>query len=221
MHRFFVLMAALVLAACGPSGDGDSAAPGTPDDRPIGQPTMVLAFGDSLFAGYNLPRSAAYPEQLELALRAKGLNVRIQNAGVSGNTSADGRQRLSFVLDSMTVKPDVALVELGANDMLRGRSPDQARANLDAILAELKRRDIDAVLFGMRAAPNMGRDYAAKFDAIYPDLAEKYDAELVPFFIEPLIFNRKLVQRDQIHPTADGVKAMVAASIDVVEDAVD
>lgn len=221
MRKLIAAFAALALSACG-KAEGNKADGGTAEaDTPVGQPTMVLAFGDSLFAGYNLPRSAAYPEQLEQALRQRGMNVRVQNAGVSGDTTSAGRQRLSFVLDSMTVKPDLALVELGANDMLRGLPPKQARENLDAIMAELDRRDIDIVVMGMKAAPNLGGEYAGEFNAIFPDLADKYDAEIVPFFIEPLIFNRSLVQSDQIHPTADGVKAMVEESVDTIEDALD
>ncbi|GGD50066.1 arylesterase [Croceicoccus pelagius] len=221
MRKLIAAFAALALSACG-QAEGNKADGGTAEaDTPVGQPTMVLAFGDSLFAGYNLPRSAAYPEQLEQALRQRGMNVRVQNAGVSGDTTSAGRQRLSFVLDSMTVKPDLALVELGANDMLRGLPPKQARENLDAIMAELDRRDIDIVVMGMKAAPNLGGEYAGEFNAIFPDLADKYDAEIVPFFIEPLIFNRSLVQSDQIHPTADGVKAMVEESVDTIEDALD
>lgn len=215
-----LLIAPLALAACGENAPTGEAAADSPD-APIGTPTLVLAFGDSLFAGYNLSRSEAFPAQLEQALRAEGLNVRVQNAGVSGDTTGAGRQRLEFVLDSMTVKPDLALVELGANDMLRGLSPAQARANLDAIMAELDRRDIDIVVMGMRAAPNLGRDYAGEFDAIFPDLADKYDAALVPFFIEPLIFDRSLVQGDQVHPTAEGVKAMVEVSVDEIAEAIE
>ncbi|AKM09512.1 arylesterase [Croceicoccus naphthovorans] len=214
------VVAALLLSACG-QDSGSSQARTADPDRPVGQPTFVLAFGDSLFAGYNLPQSAAYPAQLEQALRQRGLNVRIQNAGVSGDTTSAGKQRMAFVLDSMTVQPDYALVEFGANDMLRGLSPDQARQNLDAILAEMDRRGIEVLLYEMKAAPNLGRDYATRFESIYPDLAEKYDATVVPFFIEPLIFDRSLVQRDQVHPTEDGVKAMVEETVDVVEDAID
>lgn len=218
MRQFITLLAALLLAACGDSGDDKGQSQSARDDAVAGAPQLVLAFGDSLFAGYNLSRAEAYPAQLEQALRARGLNVRVQNAGVSGDTTGAARQRLSFVLDSMTVQPDLALVELGANDMLRGLPPGQARGNLDAIMAELDRREIEIVVMGMRAAPNLGRDYIAEFNAIYPELAEKYDAALVPFFIEPLIFDRSLVQRDQIHPTADGVKAMVAESIDAIAE---
>lgn len=223
LQKSALLGAALLLAACGQGDAGGAAAKAssTGADAPVGRPVLVLALGDSLFAGYNLSRSEAYPQQLELALREKGLNVRVQNAGVSGDTTAAGRQRLAFVLDSMTTKPDLALVEFGGNDMLRGLPPAEARKNLEAIVAELDRRDIEVVIMGMRAAPNLGSRYVSDFDSIYPDLAEKYDAELVPFFIEPLIFNRSLVQSDQIHPTADGVKAMVEHSVDDIAEALE
>lgn len=221
MRRLFVTIIALALAACGQGNDRANSADGVDSDRPLGKPIVVLAFGDSLFAGYNLPRSQAYPQQLEAALRNKGLNVRIQNAGVSGDTTAAGRARIGFVLDSMTVPPDLVMVELGANDMLRGLEPANARQNLDGIMAEIDRRGIDIAIVAMRAAPNLGSDYAAKFDSIYPDLAEKYDAALVPFFIEPLIRDRSLVQADQVHPTNEGVQAMVAGSVGHVVEAIE
>ncbi|WP_240654593.1 arylesterase [Croceicoccus ponticola] len=221
LQRTLIFTAALLLAACG-QADGETT--GTDRDAaagPVGKPVLVLAFGDSLMAGYNLQRAQAFPAQLETALRDRGINARVQNAAVSGDTTRAGRQRLNFVLDSMTVKPDVALVEFGGNDMLRGLPPAQAKANLDAILAEFDRRDIAVIVMGMRAAPNLGREYVSEFDAIFPDLAEKYDAEIVPFFIEPLIFNRSLVQNDQIHPTAEGVTAMVEHSVDDIAEAID
>jgi len=220
MRKTMALAAALFLSACGQSESGSTASAAA-DNGPVGKPVLVLAFGDSLFAGYNLTRAQAYPSQLEMALRERGINARIQNAGVSGDTTGAGRQRLSFVLDSMTTPPDIALVELGANDMLRGLSPAQARGNLDAIMAELDRRDIDIVVMEMRAAPNLGSDYRSEFDAIFPDLADKYDADLVPFFIEPLLTDRSLVQNDQVHPTAEGVKAMVSHSVDEIADAIE
>ncbi|HEX2795252.1 MAG TPA: arylesterase [Croceicoccus sp.] len=216
-----MLAATLLIAACGQADGGGDSAGAAVANAPVGKPVLVLAFGDSLFAGYNIARSEAYPQQLELALRDKGLNVRVQNAGVSGDTTAAGRQRLAFVLDSMTTKPDLALVEFGGNDMLRGLPPAEARKNLEAIIAEFDRRDIEVVIMGMRAAPNLGSSYVSEFDAIYPDLAKTYDAELVPFFIEPLILNRSLVQNDQIHPTPEGVKAMVEHSVDDIADALD
>ena len=141
------------------------------------------------------------------------------DAGVSGDTTAGGRQRIAFVLDSMERAPDLALVELGGNDLLRGLSPAEARANLAAILDELKSRGIPAVLYGMRAPPNAGPEYQAEFDAMYPELAREYDAALVPFFMEPLLGRTELIQADRIHPTAEGIDAMVAATADKVAGA--
>jgi acyl-CoA thioesterase-1 len=145
---------------------------------------LVLALGDSLTAGYGLSANRAFPVRLEAALRQAGVAARVHNAGVSGDTSAQGRQRLAWVLTGVRAKPDLAIVELGANDMLRGLKPAETRANLDAILAELKRRGIPTILAGMRAAPNLGRAYAAAFEPIYPALARKYGARLYPFFLE-------------------------------------
>lgn len=221
MRNIVAALCAVLLAACGQAETKSDPPNSTASEQPVGKPLTVLAFGDSLFAGYNLSRTEAYPAQLEQALRARGMNVRVQNAAVSGDTTAAGRQRLDFVLDSMTVKPDVALVEFGGNDMLRGLPPAEAQANLDAIMANLKQRGIEVVVMEMRAAPNLGRDYAGAFDAIYPDLAEKYDADLVPLFIEPLLTDRSLVQGDQIHPTAQGVKAMVDHSVDDIAKALE
>ena len=184
-----------------------------------GEERRILAFGDSLFAGYGLATDEGYPEKLEAALRARGINARVADAGVSGDTTAGGRQRIAFVLDSMERAPDLALVELGGNDLLRGLSPVEARANLAAILQELKARGIPAVLYGMRAPPNAGPEYQGEFDAIYPELAREYDAALVPFFMEPLLGKPTLIQADRIHPTAAGIDAMVAATVDAVAGA--
>ena len=220
---------ALLLAACGTDADvadggaADGQAAGQQADAvmPAGPAIDVLAFGDSLFAGYRLDRGDSYPARLQAALRERGLNVNVTNAGVSGDTTAAGLQRIDFVLDSMAGKPDLVLLELGANDMLRGLPAEEARRNLDTILQRLDQRDIPVMVYGMRAAPNLGGDYGRSFDSIFPDLADKYDAELVPFFIEPLIFDRSLVQQDQLHPTAEGVDAMVDRTVEQVEDRID
>jgi acyl-CoA thioesterase-1 len=215
---------AALLAACGDE------APPVPSERPqaremaaeaevSGEERRILAFGDSLFAGYGLATDEGYPEKLEAALRARGINARVADAGVSGDTTAGGRQRIAFVLDSMERAPDLALVELGGNDLLRGLSPAEARANLAAILQELKARGIPAVLYGMRAPPNAGPEYQGEFDAMYPELAREYDAALVPFFMEPLLGKPALIQADRIHPTAAGIDAMVAATVDAVAGA--
>lgn len=220
------LMAALLtLTACG-QGEQPRAAPSSeaaaeaPPEIPVMGPELpVLAFGDSLFAGYGLKSDESYPARLEAALRARGINARIANAGVSGNTTADGLARLPFTLDNQKQAPVLALVELGANDMLRALPPERARENLDAILAELSRRKIPVVLMGMLAPPNLGADYRGKFDPIYPALAKKHGAVLVPFFMQSVFDKPELVQQDHLHPTADGVETIVAATVDTVAGA--
>jgi acyl-CoA thioesterase-1 len=225
MKVYGVLAAVLLLAGCG-SADAPEAQPSqaTRDDAPpeipvMGREVHVVALGDSLFAGYGLGRGEGYPEKLEAALRSRGVNVRIANAGVSGDTTAGGLQRLKFTLDSQTASPDAVIISLGGNDMLRGLPPEQTRANLDAILAELKARKIAAVLMGMLAPPNLGADYRAQFDPIYPALAKKYGAKLVPFFLQPVIDKPDLVQQDHIHPTKQGIEAIVAATSGTVVQA--
>ena len=217
--------AALLLAACADEAPPAPADSGQAQEDPVaqaevaGEERRILAFGDSLFAGYGLAEADGYPEKLEAALRARGIDARVADAGVSGDTTAGGRQRIAFVLDAMGRAPDLALVELGGNDLLRGLSPAEARGNLSAILAELQSRGIPAVVYGMRAPPNAGPEYQAAFDAIYPELAREYDAELVPFFMQPLLDRPQWVQPDRIHPTAEGIDAMVAATVDVVAGA--
>lgn len=215
---------ALALTAC----EAEAPAPEAPSpaDTPIAQelPVMgpertILAFGDSLFAGYQLAPDEGYPERLEAVLRRRGVNARVIDAGVSGDTSAAGAQRIGFVLDNMEAMPDLAIVELGGNDLLRGIPPQQTLDNLDAILAELQSRGVPLLLMGMRAPPNYGPEYQASFDGLYTELAEKYDAALVPFFMAPLFENPALFQADRVHPTAQGVEAMVAATVDTVAGA--
>jgi acyl-CoA thioesterase-1 len=225
MKLYAALGCVLLLAACGkgepPVAPPSQAASDAPPDIPVmGREVRILALGDSLFAGYGLRSDQSYPVRLEAALRARGVNARIANAGVSGNTTADGLARLKFTLDNQPQPPELALVELGANDMLRALSPDQARANLDAILAEFGRRKIPVVLMGMLAPPNLGADYRGKFDTIYPDLAKKHGAVLVPFFLQAVIAHPDLVQQDRLHPTAPGIEAIVAATVDPVAGAV-
>lgn len=183
---------------------------------PTGPERLVLAFGDSLYAGYNLKRSEAYPARLEEALRKRGINARVVNAGVSGDTTAAGRQRLAFTLSNLPRQPDLAIVGLGGNDMLRALPPAEARANLDAIVGELDQRGIPVVLTGMIAAPNLGQEYGRAFNAIYPELAAKYDAALVPFFLQPVLGRPGMMQADYVHPTAAGVEAIVSATVERV-----
>lgn len=179
------------------------AAQADPDAR------LIVAFGDSLYAGYGLDRAEGFAPELEKALRAQGLSVTVHNAGVSGDTTAAGLARLAFTLDGLPKKPDLVLVGLGGNDMLRGIGPDQTRANLDAILTELDRRQIPAMLTGMLASPNLGNDYVAAFNPIYPQLARQHGAALYPFFFDGVVGNARLIQPDGIHPNAEGVDIIV------------
>ncbi len=189
------------------------AIPAAPDVAVNGPQRHVLALGDSLFAGYGLRPEQAYPQQLEAALRARGINVRVSNAGVSGDTTADGLARLNFTLASQPQPPDLVLICLGGNDMLRGLPPAQTRANLAAMLAQLQQRHIPALLMGMLAAPNLGKTYQAAFDPIYPALARQYHDALVPFFLSAVIDRPDLRLADHIHPTAAGVKALIKATV--------
>ena len=170
---------------------------------------MIWAFGDSLTAGYGLPPADGFTTQLQAALRRAGIAAIVRNGGVSGDTTAQGRARLLWGLRGLGTTPDLAIVELGANDMLRGLPPAQARANLDAILGELERRGIPVLLAGMRAAPNLGRDYARAFEGMYPALAARHGTTLYRFFVEGVAGNRALLQADGLHPNARGVRIIV------------
>jgi acyl-CoA thioesterase-1 len=170
---------------------------------------LIWALGDSLTAGYGLPPADGFTSQLERALRAQDVAAHVANGGVSGDTTAQGRARLLWGLRGLRAKPDLAIVELGANDMLRGLPPAQARANLEVILAELKRRRIPTLIAGMRASPNLGVPYVRQFDAIFPALAAKYGARYYPFFLDGVAGNRALIQSDGLHPNAQGVRIIV------------
>lgn len=221
--RMGALAGLLLLAGCG--GEGNAPDPSssaaaaigsadTPPDIPVvGSERRILAFGDSLFAGYGLKTGEGYPEKLERALRANGINARLSNAGVSGDTTAAARQRLAFTLDNQARKPDLVIISLGGNDMLRGLPAAETRGNLDAILAELGKRKIPALLLGMLAAPNLGKAYADQFNAIYPALARQHRAALVPFFLQAVIDKPELRQADRIHPTKQGIEELVAATV--------
>jgi acyl-CoA thioesterase I len=178
--------------------------------------------GDSLTAGFGLPRAQAFPAQLEQALRAGGRDVRVVDAGVSSDTSAGGRARLPWVLGSKPADaPDAAIIELGGNDVLRGFAPPTTAASLDAILAELKTRGVPTLLAGMRAPPNLGAEYEREFNAIYPELAQRYDALLFPFFLEGVAGLPALNQQDGIHPNAEGVALIVKNLTPMVEQLLD
>lgn len=177
------------------------------------RPKLILAFGDSLTAGYGLRPAESFPAQLQAALRRGGVPARVHNGGVSGDTTAAGRARLGWVLNSLKAKPDLVILELGGNDMLRGLKPAQTRANLEAMIVELKRRRIKVLLAGMLAAPNLGAPYRRAFDPIYPQLARKHGTGLYPFFMRGVAGNRRLLLRDGIHPTAQGVSVIVRGMI--------
>lgn len=220
---------ALMLAACGSEADEAASAPRGPAEAagealaPIpvmGPERRIIAFGDSLFAGYGLDDKAqSYPARLEAALRARGVNARITNAGVSGDTTAAGLQRLAFTLDAQAEAPDLFILELGGNDLLRGLSPDETRANLAQMLTVLRQRGVPVLLMGMRAPPNYGPEYQARFDAIYRDLAREYGATLIPFWLEAIYRDPALFQTDRIHPTAEGIERLVVTTLSDVEAA--
>jgi acyl-CoA thioesterase-1 len=215
------LFATLALAACDkpvPLPEPTAAAAEAPRP-PAGPERLIVAFGDSLYAGYGLKPGESWPAGLEKALWARGINAKVVNAGVSGDTTAAARARLGFVLDAQPRKPDLVAIGLGGNDMLRGLAPAEARANIDAILSELDRRKIPALVTGMLAAPNLGAEYAAEFNPIFPALAKKHGAALVPFFLQPVVGKPALIQADHVHPTAKGIELIVADTVDDVERA--
>ena len=220
MRRAFALIAVLLLAACGHADqpaappDRDEMAgvaapvhPAPPADAPV-----ILAFGDSLYAGYQLDPGQGYPPQLEAAMNAHGVPVRVVNAGVSGDTTAAGLQRLAFTLDNQPKKPALVMVGLGGNDMLRALPPAETRANMEKILAAIAARHIPVLLTAIQAAPNLGADYARAFNPIWPDLAREHHAPLVPLFVAPLIGHPELMLADHIHPNPRGVAAIVQAT---------
>jgi acyl-CoA thioesterase I len=204
----------------GPPAVAHNAAPAQQMQEKI-EGKLVLAFGDSLTAGYGLAPGQSFPAQLQGALREADVSATVHNAGVSGDTTTGGKARLGWVIDALKAKPALVILELGGNDMLRGISPDQTRANLDEMLAELKRRGLPVLIAGMRASPNMGRDYQQRFDAIYPELARKYGAPLYPFFMEGVAAQPKLLLADSIHPTAEGVGIMVRGILPQVKAGLD
>lgn len=180
---------------------------------------LIWAFGDSLAAGYGLPPAQGFTAQLQAALRRQGVAATVRNGGVAGDTAAQGRARLRWGLRGLDRTPDLVIVELGANDMLRGLLVAQARANLDHVLTELARRRIPVLLVGMRAAPNLGLDYARAFEGMYPALAGAHRVPLYPFFLDGVAADRALIQRDGLHPNARGVAIIVARILPAVRKA--
>ena len=174
------------------------------EERPV-----VLAFGDSLTAGYGLDQGLGFAPQLQATLRRQGIAATVIDGGVSGDTSEAGKARLGWTLDGLNGKPDLVILELGANDMLRGLDPSLTEKNLDAILGELDRRDIPVLLAGMRGAPNLDPAYVARFEAIFPTMARRHAAILYPFFLDGVAGQPGMQQPDGMHPTFAGVKRIV------------
>jgi acyl-CoA thioesterase I len=174
----------------------------------------LVTLGDSLTAGLGLAPGKAFPDRLEAALRAKGWDVKVINAGVSGDTAADGLARYEWAVPP---DADALIIELGANDMLRGLKPEATKATLAAILDRARAAHLPTLLAGMRAAPNLGPEYAGQFSAIYPALAKAYDVPLYPFFLDGVAGDPKLNQPDGLHPTADGVEVIVQKILPSVE----
>jgi acyl-CoA thioesterase I len=170
-------------------------------------PIRIVAFGDSLTAGYRLPPNEAFPVQLEAALKAKGHNVEVANAGVSGDTTAAGLARFDWSIPDGT---DAVILELGANDALRGVSPAETRKNLDTIMKKLSERKIEVLIAGMKAPKSLGDEYEAQFEPIYSDLASTYGALRYEFFLEGVVLNPKLNLDDGMHPTGEGVGVIVS-----------
>lgn len=200
-----MLLGLFVLASFVGMGDGAAAR---------GKALRLVVLGDSLSAGYGLPRSAAFPETLERALKARGYAVEIANAGVSGDTTTGGLERLDWSVPDGT---DGVILELGANDMLRGIDPAVPRQALDKIIARLKERRIPVMLAGIYASRNLGPDYTKAFDSIYPDLAAKYGLVLYPFFLDGVVGDPSLNLPDGIHPTARGIEIIVQRILPTVE----
>jgi acyl-CoA thioesterase-1 len=179
-----------------------------------GAPVKVVVLGDSLTAGLGLPAPAAFPARLQKALKSKGIDTEVANAGVSGDTTSGGRDRLDWSVPRGT---EAVILELGANDALRGIEPNVTRAALTEILTRLKARGIAVLLCGMVAPPNYGVDFATRFNAIYPDLAKAFQVPLYPFFLEGVASDAKLNQADGLHPTAEGVDTIVKNILPTVE----
>jgi len=198
----------VVAAICGPFAGAAGAQQ---------QALKIVALGDSLTAGLGLSAAEAFPARLEAALRAKGIAIEIVNAGLSGDTAANGLARLDWAVPDKT---DGVILALGANDMLRGQDPALTRKAIGEILRRLGERHVPVLLAGMRAAPNFGEEFGKGFEPIYPDLAAQYHALLYPFFLEGVAGEARLNQRDGIHPSAAGVERIVAGILPKVEELV-
>lgn len=214
MPRFQPLAALLTALSFGP-GLVDASAQNAPA---AGSPTEIVAFGDSLSAGFGVGPGESFPEQLQAALAAKGYNVTVANAGVSGDTTTGGLARLDWSVPDTT---QLVILELGANDALRGIAPEISERNLDAMLKRLQARKIPTLLAGMVAPPNMGPDYAAAFNPIYAKLATTYGVPLYPFFLEGSAGDASLTQADGMHPNPKGVAVIVERILPAVTKELD
>ena len=202
INAFGTVILALWIIAAAPTGTARA------------EPITILGFGDSLMAGYGLPEDESFPNRLEAALRARGHDVAVVNAGVSGDTTAGGAARLDW---SLAQVPDAAIVELGGNDGLRGIPPEDTRRNLQSILSTLQERGVPVLFTGMFAPPNMGREYGQAFRSVFDDLARDYDVVYYPFFLDGVAADPALNQPDGIHPNASGVEEIVRRILPQVE----
>jgi acyl-CoA thioesterase I len=198
----------LAVLTCLPAGGTQAA-----DERPV----KIVVLGDSLSAGFGLPANAAFPAKLAVALKAKGIAANVTNAGVSGDTASGGLGRLDWSVPEGT---EAVILELGANDALRGIDPKLTKTALDTILSKLKDRHIVVLLAGMKAPRNLGSDYVQTFDPTFPALASTHPVVFYPFFLDGVAGDAKLNQADGLHPTADGVDVIVARILPKVEELV-
>lgn len=182
--------------------------------RAEAEPYRIVGLGDSLMAGYQLGPGESFPDKLQVALKARGMDVEVAGAGVSGDTSSSGLARLDWSVPDGT---DLVILEFGGNDMLRGITPELTEKNLNSMLSRLQQRNIRVLLAGMLAAPNLGPEYEQAFNGIYQRLAEKYGVPLYPFFLDGVAANLQLLQADGMHPTAQGVDVMVERMLPSVE----
>ncbi len=215
-----------LLIACSPALDENSieveekqAVSESSEQPDVEAETLILAFGDSLYAGYGLAPDEGFAPELQKALNEAGQDVKVHNAGVSGDTTAAGLRRMDFVLDSLSRKPDLVLLGLGGNDLLRGLKPSETRANMEAMVKKLSDRDIPVMLTGMLAPPNLGKEFSDQFNVIYPALAKKYEASLYPFFMDGVVGRTDLILPDGIHPNAEGIDIIVERITPSVESA--
>ena len=195
-------------------GQDVTAQPGRATAQSTGDRAKIVAFGDSLTAGLGVTPEEAYPAQLQRKLQALGHEYQVINAGVSGDTTAGGLRRVDWVLKG---RPQIVILELGANDGLRGIDPAQTQANLEQIIQRLQTAGVIVLLAGMKLPPNYGRDYTSRFEAIYPELARKYRLVLIPFFLEGVAAQRALNQADGIHPTGAGYQIIVDQLLPLLE----